>query len=260
MANAPWYPKANRQVQYFGNRFPGSRIDPNVVVLHTTETGTWPGYAGGATAPTITVFPDRKRKRLVFRQHFPLNMSSRALRNESGGVETNTLNAVQVELIGTCTRDYQKKYGYFYWPDAPDWALEQLAEFLNWLSSEWKDFPVKDAAPRGWRPYPSSYGNSNGQRMTFSEWRNAYGIVGHQHVPENSHGDPGDFPIDRLIELATGRPVRAAAKRRAPQPKKPNRIQQARALIKGAADFAKDRKNAARYRRLNRALDTLPKR
>lgn len=257
MANAPWYPKANKDVQYFGNRYPGSRTNPNVVVLHTTETGTWPGYSGGATAPNFTVFPDVKRKRLIFRQHFPVNMSSRALRNESGGVETNTLNAVQVELIGTCTTAYRDKYGYFFWPDAPDWALKQLADFLNWLAGEWEDFPVKDAAPRGWLSYPSSYGNANGQRLTYTEWRNAYGIVGHQHVPENSHGDPGNFPITRLLELAGGQPESPNTEAKV---RKPTRVQRARALLKQAADIARDKKQAKREQRLRDALDITPMR
>lgn len=257
MARAPYYPKANKDVQNFANRYPGAKTNPNVVVLHTTETGTWPGYSGGATAPNFTVFPDLTRKRLVFRQHFPVNMSSRALRNQAGGVETNTLNAVQVELIGTCTTAYRDKYGYFYWPDAPDWALRQLGQFLNWLSSEWPDFPVKDAAPRGWIAYPASYGTGARQRLSFYEWRNAYGIVGHQHVPENSHGDPGNFPIQRLLELAAGMPESPRSDAKA---KKPNRIQKARALIKQAADGARDNKNARREKRLNDWLDSGPER
>lgn len=195
-----FYPPADRQVQDFSQEYPGSGTNPNVVVLHTTESSTWPAYRGGATAPNFTVMADTVEKRLRWRQHFPVDMSSRALRNEDGGVQTNTLNAVQVELVGTCN-----KHGGgpgFDWTEAPDWALAGLADFLIWLEKEWADFPLKDAAPRGWLPYPSSYGNRRGQRLTFSEWRNAYGIVGHQHVPENSHGDPGDFKIGRLIELA----------------------------------------------------------
>ncbi|MFE6719418.1 hypothetical protein ACFVDU_17800 [Streptomyces albidoflavus] len=43
-----------------------------------------------------------KAKKLLFRQHFPVDKSARALVNLSGGTETDTLNAFQVELAGTC--------------------------------------------------------------------------------------------------------------------------------------------------------------
>lgn len=255
MVASRWYPKADTKAQNFTRAYPGDRTNPNVVVLHTTETGSWPGYSGGATAPNLTVLPDVVNKRLRFRQHFPVDMSSRALRNESGGVETNTLNAVQVELVGTCSKDYARKYGYFYWPDAPDWALKQLAAFLQWLEGEWKEFPLKDAAPRGWRAYPSSYGNSNGQRMTFAEWRNAYGVCGHQHVPENVHGDPGDFSIQRLLELARG-----SAEKPDTVTRKPTLVQKGRALIKEAADRAEAKGRTGRGKRLNDWLAQGPKR
>lgn len=197
-----YYPRANQSLQDFSVRYPGSKMDPNVLVLHTTETKTWPGYKDGATAPTFTAYPDPATKRILWRQHFPVDMSSRALRNEQGGVQTNTLNAVQVELVGSCDPDEGIARGYYDWTKPDDWALRDLAEFVRWLDAEWPSFALQNAAPRGWLPYPSSYGNKNGQRLTFDEWRSAYGIVGHQHVPENSHGDPGDFPIERLISMA----------------------------------------------------------
>lgn len=214
-------PGANITAQYFVKKYTGSKIEPNVCVLHTTETPSWPGYSGGATAPTMTVRPNFKTQTLEIRQHFPADRSARALVNLAGGVETNTAHAFQIELCGTCDDRYRKSRSawgtagvdYIYWPDAPDWALADLAKILRWLNAEWPDFPLKDAAPRGWFAYgkderqpgrePASYGASRA-RLTFAEWRAAYGVVGHQHVPENSHGDPGRFPIARLIELATG--------------------------------------------------------
>ncbi|MFD3560872.1 hypothetical protein ACFWVU_14500 [Streptomyces sp. NPDC058686] len=49
----------------------------------------------------------------MVRQHFPANMSSRALVNRNGGVETNTLNVVQIELVGTCVKGGPG----LYWPN-----------------------------------------------------------------------------------------------------------------------------------------------
>lgn len=255
---AVYYPPADQRTQNFSRAYAGSGIKPNVLVLHSTETGTWPGYSGGKTAPHLTVKPDLTRKVLVWRQHFPVSMSARALRNESGGVETNTLNAVQVELVGTCSLVYRKRYGYFYWPDAPDWALQQLADFTVWLHAEWPEFPIKNAAPRGWLAYPSSYGNNNRQRLTMAEWRNAYGIVGHQHVPENSHGDPGDFKITRLIQFAKPNlpnPTTGGAR----NPKPPSLVQKARANLRLAQRRAIDHGLTGRARRIEEALRDLPK-
>jgi hypothetical protein len=213
-------------------------------------------------APHLTVKVDSANERLLWRQHFPLDQSSRALRNEAGGVETNTLNAIQVEMIGTCTTTYRDKYGYFYWPAAPDWVLVELAVFVTWLHSQWPTFLIKDAALRGWLPYPASYGNARGQRLTNAEWSKAYGILGHQHVPENSHGDPGNFNAARLVQFANPKvpnpqPSDTDAK---PQPLPPTRVQKARALLREARLKAVDKGNTTRARRIKEVLRGLPKR
>ncbi|MEU0739268.1 peptidoglycan-binding protein [Streptomyces sp. NPDC006134] len=172
---------------------------PNVIILHTTEGNSWPSYSGGSMAPNFTV------KGGQVRQHFAANESSRALENRPGGVQTNTLNAVQIELVGTCTKGGPG----LYWPDASDADMAALVDLVKWLTSEYPIPVVSTSKP--WLPYPSSYGSAGGQRMSFSEWNNFAGIAGHQHVPENSHGDPGNFPIKRLIELVKGAPASSSA-------------------------------------------------
>lgn len=205
------FPGANTTAQYWAGKFVGSSMNTNCVCLHTTEGFTWPAYGGGASAPHMTILPNIKAKTVSIRQHFPAGKSSRALVNLSGGVETNTLNVFQIELIGTCDSRYRERWGskragvdYVYWPDAPQWLLEAIAPVFRWLDAEWPNFKVADATPRGWTRYPESYGLRANQRMTFAEWRNAYGIFGHQHVPENTHGDPGNFPIAKLIAAIKG--------------------------------------------------------
>jgi len=210
------YAIASRE-QWFADDFKGVRFEPNCGVLHTTETTRWPGYEGGATAPNYTARPDFVEKRLAWRAHFPDEMSSRALRNLAGGVETNTLNAVQVELVGICspaTRDLWVKHGlkqnrdFIFWPEALDWALRDLAAFIVDMHKRhgiliqgpalWLAYGRDDRAPGR---VPASYGPSPA-RLTFAQWRAFLGWCGHQHVPENVHGDPGALPWDRIVELA----------------------------------------------------------
>lgn len=38
--------------------------------------------------------------------------------------------------------------------------------------------------------------------MTDREWLNAVGVYGHQHIPENSHGDPGNIRIKYILRRA----------------------------------------------------------
>jgi len=139
--SAEFFPPANRTAQWFEDDLGGARMDVKVGCLHTTEGTSWPSYAGGAVAPNLTAKPVMSGRRLQWRQHFRLNTSSRALVNRAGGVETNTLNVVQVELVGTCDPAHREHFGkqlagvdYVFWPDAPDWALEGLADFMRWWS------------------------------------------------------------------------------------------------------------------------------
>jgi len=189
-----YYPGANRTIQYWAAKFIGSKMAPNVVVLHTTEGGGWPDYSGGATAPNLTIRADKAMKRFKIRQHFPLNRSSRALQNLIGGVETNTLNCIQIELIGSCVQ--KDGFGAVYWPDAPDWCYQALGKVLNTLAALYPAIPL--TVPVLWLPYPTSYGPSQA-RMTGTQWSNFRGICGHQHVPENVHGDPGNLPMGKIL-------------------------------------------------------------
>lgn len=195
MTHALYYPPADRVRQWAYPRFPGNVMDTNTVVLHTTETTDWPGYGTGYW-PNLTYHPGAKVK---WRQHLPLNRSGRALENRSGGVETNTLNCVQIEMVGTCDAAYHRRYGGMFYDDPSDEVIEDLARFAAFMHDEWDVELV--AAPK-WLPYPDSYGNRNGQRFTAEEWLDFYGWCGHEHVAENRHGDPGAFPIHKVLDRA----------------------------------------------------------
>lgn len=207
------FAKADTKAQWFADSHPGSHLnltaETMVVCFHTTEGTGYDGYKGGATAPNYTGRPDIPRKALFWRAHFPDDMSSRALQNDAGGVETNRLNVVQVELVGTCNPAHRRSWNgegkllagrdYIYWPDAPDWALKGVAE---WVADQHNRHGLQLVAPRKFLPYPQSYGEKNPNRLTGPEWRKFVGVCGHQHVPENDHGDPGDLDVDRILELA----------------------------------------------------------
>lgn len=194
------YARADMTAQWFQSAYPGATMTPTRVVLHTTEGTSWPGYEGGKTAPHYTARPDFTAQRLVWRAHFPDEKSARALRNLPGGVETNTHGAIQVELVGTCDQATHRKWGntpHVYWPEAPEWALRDLAAFLADMR---KRHGIPLSAP-AFVAYPGSYGDS-AVRMDAKTWRDFTGVCGHQHVPENTHGDPGALDMPRVLEMA----------------------------------------------------------
>ncbi len=203
-----WLNGADRRSQDFSRKYPGSAIDADKIILHTTEGPNWPSYDGGKNAPHITIKVNPRTGACEWRQHYPLNRSSRALKNLPGGVETNTDDTIQVELIGTC--DPRAMTGWakdsLLWPAAEEKHLAGVRTILKAICAA-TDVPFVDAAPRGWKSYPSSYANGAGQRLTNREWSAARGILGHQHVPENTHGDPGNIPISRLLKATAPTPA-----------------------------------------------------
>jgi hypothetical protein len=206
------YPPASLSY-WWQNAFPGNAMESNVGVLHTTEGRTVPDYRGGRDAPNFTALPDIPNRKLRWYQHFDFDTSSRALVNAAGGVETNTANAVQVELVGTCDERNSvtwdgKRAGvdYIFWPDAPDWLLAELALFVRWAHEQ---HGVKLSSTVTWKAYKKgqtggSYG-ANGVRLTGAQWGAYYGWLGHQHVPENDHGDPGNLNFARVLDYARGK-------------------------------------------------------
>lgn len=190
MANALYYPPANRTAQWFGDDYTGSLIDPDKVVWHTTETGGWPSYGGGASGPHLTYHADIHE----WRQHYPCNRSSRALRNESGGVQTNTEDALQVEVIAYSDERLAAQRGHLAVSDLDSQALDDLADFAAFAHREWG---VPMAADPGWL-----YSDFERPPMSFNAWRAFAGHVGHNRVPENTHWDPARLDINEILRRA----------------------------------------------------------
>lgn len=194
MARAIYYPKANRTAQWYGGNYRGSDITPNVMVWHTTEVHGWPSYGRGASMPHLTYDPVKHQ----WRQHMRLDRSARALRNASGGVETNTLNACQVEIVAYSDEGLalSRGAGAYRVSRLDARALRDLGDFSKFMFDEWG---LKLDIDPGWL-----YSNFNAPPMSFSQWRNFYGHTGHNRVPENTHWDPGKLDIKTIIANAKG--------------------------------------------------------
>lgn len=201
------YPGASL-AYFWQDSFGGDRMETNVCLWHTTEGRTLDSYQSGAVAPNLTVLPLIAQKTVKWYQHFDIDCSSRALVNQAGGVQTNTLNVVQIELIGTCDPAHRTSWGtakagvdYIYWPEAPDWLLAELGKFARWLQDN-HGVPLKSTVT--FKAYPGSYGADNGVRLTGAQWLAYTGHLGHQHAPENFHGDPGNLDIQKILAFAAG--------------------------------------------------------
>lgn len=195
MAKARFYPKANRTAQYYGEgnyRMPGV----SKLLWHTTETpGGWPGYSGGASAPTLTYDPWKHQ----WRQHFPIDGSSRALIDSpSTAVAENRDSVVQVEISAYCDPKLAAKYGHAVW-NIDDQALNDLADFVVFLHKEW-GLPLRNAPV--WYPYPKSGWKDSDIRMSGPEYDKFTGILGHMHASSNFHGDPGALNVTSILARA----------------------------------------------------------
>lgn len=168
-----WFPGANltRKASVDG----GSILGGNPKCLwHDTETKGLPSYSTG-------FFPNMTICNGTPYQHIPANRASRALRNESGGVQTNRWNVFQIEVCG-----FANKVAYH----------PVMTEVAEWLQQV-RGCPMRSTVT--WRQYPSSFGNTS-VRLSGAQWATYTGHLGHQHAPENDHGDPGSpFPIQQIL-------------------------------------------------------------
>lgn len=182
-----WLPGCIKQD--FGTNGGSWTRQPAIICLHSTEGNSWPGYDGGQTAPHFTI-DVRSGER---RQHISMGLAARALQNLSGGVETNRAGVIQIEIIGTC------ETGHSGWLYVPSMNVDQIANLhrLCMDISEAKNIAWQSSV--SFKQYPASYGSSNGVRLSNSSWNNYRGILGHQHVPENVHGDPGNINIAAIL-------------------------------------------------------------
>jgi len=198
MSGALFYPPADRISQWFGDG--NATVAPTKLLWHSTETaGGWPGYAGGASAPNLTYEPWQHR----WRQHFPLNGTSRALRNgrDAAGntvYSTNRQGVCQVEVSCYCDParfDTGKGINRL-----DQQAYDDMGAFAAFMHTEW-GVPLFTGV--AFLPYPDSYG-ANGVRLTRTQFTAYRGHLDHMHAPDNDHGDAGTMDVPRLLAAAQG--------------------------------------------------------
>ncbi len=212
---ATWLEEAVRKDAVRGHR-PRRADAPPRIVLHTTETPSLPGYSKGKSAPHFTVgvgHPESLTKlspgAVRVWQHFPLNQTSRSLRGAPKPAETNHMGShcIQIEMV-TYVGDTTKRPGNRGRLPAP--LMEAVADVVRYIAVE---IPGIDLAsypePSRWRP-SGGYGVNAPQRFSDKEWERFNGICGHQHVPHNSHWDPGGFDIEGFVGLVKGNVPRSS--------------------------------------------------
>lgn len=192
MAHAKLYPGADHSTQWRGN---GRPTMPAVdkLLLHTTESSGWPSYP--KFSPTLTFNPWEPRGKR-WRQHCFVNQAATTLAN-AGDFRTNRANVCQIEIVAWVDPAH-KSSSAFYTHISEDAYLD-LAQFYAWLNKEWET-PIKNGVK--WKEYPASYGVHNGVRLTVQQFGTYEGLCGHEHAPEQSHGDPSLINVGLIIEKA----------------------------------------------------------
>jgi hypothetical protein len=152
-------------------------------VLHTTEGPTIQGALASFRQtnfwPTLTIEPNTFR--VV--QHYSLSRGARAL-SDHATVE-NAARCVQIEIVGFAD-------------GTPSWAPEKLAFVREVMRSIEDLVPIPRRSGRAFLDLAGVTANP-GNRMTVAEWKRFSGWCGHQHVPGESHWDPGGIDIDTLL-------------------------------------------------------------
>lgn len=168
------------------------------LLLHTTEgtsiKGACASYAAKQTWPHLTV--DCLHGHPYTRcGHLDLGVAARSLQNLSGGVETNRAGVIQIEVVGFASQ-----------PADIDWG---------WLGANvvgpiCRQTGIPISSTVAWVAYPASYGLNAPQRLSGAAWSAYRGLLGHQHCPENNHGDPGRIDIQALLDAAAPPPPEPA--------------------------------------------------
>lgn len=175
-----WYPTANQTIKgtsggsYTGGPFKG--------LLHTTESST--------SSSAISAFGNNNswphflvNYSGVVWQFLDTSVSARALRNLSGGVQTNRDSVIQIEIVGFAGT-----------PNGhPVVQMNALRALMRWIE---QTTGVKPIGPG--RPFATAYGQ-NTLRFNNTEWDAFNGWCGHCHCPENDHWDPGAIDLTSLL-------------------------------------------------------------
>lgn len=202
------YGKA-KQTTRFDSRYPGSYASGFTYrgVLHTTEGRGLPAYSGGAVAPHFTIDPTTG----VVHQHFDTSRPARALEHRAGTIDTNNARAVQIEIIAYSDKAAAKKANGLHVDDFTEAHYANIRALMRWIEGKCAIKPTHVAHTK---PYPASYGDSNGVRIGDAAWRTFSGWCEHQNVPHNNHGDAGGLDLARLMPQPKPQPSKPKGKPR----------------------------------------------
>lgn len=149
------------------------------LIWHTTEgpgiDAMWRVLRDKSAAPHFVIDPGGGDAPVY--QCVPLDRAAKALEHPPGTPETNRANAIQVEIVG-------------YAKDAESWGhviyrdLGALAALVD------HRFDIR----RGYRPFTVP-----ARKVTPQGFVRATGHMGHSHVPNNSHWDPGRMSGPKLM-------------------------------------------------------------
>lgn len=213
MAGALWMPGAGYRPQSNGGTMAGG---PARSIWHIT----WDELGKGGKLPAFnsisnylvnvgfcpTIMWDPWSGRVV--QYYPANKSARAVQNLAGGVETNRMGKVCIQVEAWFSPGCVvggKKYATL--ADTPCKGMDAI---VAWMRSH--DIP--DDWPNGWPKWSGSSRNA-------ANWRTKAGHYGHSQTPENDHTDPG--PMPRTIFAGGPPPKPGPPKPPASHPKWPGR-------------------------------------
>ena len=183
-----FYPKAKRDPAPDDG---GSMLSvPMRGVLHTTEGTTFAAHrsaiAQNNSWPHFSCTFEHGRFEIF--QHIPINRAARTLKH-NGSTQTNRANAIQIEIVGICDPP-KMTGGVLDVPRFPRAYLEGIAEWMRWV----EEHGVKREATVAFKTPPAK-----GVRLSPAAWKTYNGWLGHQHVPENDHVDPGAIDIATLL-------------------------------------------------------------
>ena len=116
-------------------------------------------------------------------QHLPLNIGCRALSDHA--TAENAAHAIQIEIVGRAA-------------ESPTWAPEQLAFIRDVMRSIETLVPIARTSGRTFLD-AAGVTRTPGNRMSVAEWQVFSGWCGHQHVPGESHWDPGAIDVEALL-------------------------------------------------------------
>jgi hypothetical protein len=158
------------------------------IIWHTTETAGLPSYSDGAVAPHLTYYPTKR----TWTQDYPLTRPAEAIRVYDDD------QAIQVEIVCYSAKSVVDQYGggRIWVGNLTDSHYQDLADFAIWAAG-FIDLP---AVWPGRQARSYAQANTVGFRYTDTEFLKFGGHLGHQHVPANTHWDPGEFNWSLLMD------------------------------------------------------------